>query len=111
MEASPATASNPADYIDAHSLEYRELMYYGQYSLNYIFHKFMEGEQKGLRGQLMKILLDDLAPEAKLRLYAETGQEYFDEWAKGAVEVLEQHDMEWIKENQPAMWIYLQKVE
>ena len=36
--------------------EYRELMYYGQYSLNYIFHKFMEGEQKGLRGQLMKIL-------------------------------------------------------
>lgn len=69
------------------------------------------GEQKGLRGQLMKILLDDLAPEAKLRLYAETGQEYFDEWAKGAVEVLEQHDMEWIKENQPAMWIYLQMVE
>jgi len=64
-----------------------------------------------LRGQLMKILLDDLAPEAKLRLYAETGQEYFDEWAKGAVEVLEQHDMEWIKENQPTMWIYLQMVE
>lgn len=111
MEASPATASNPADYIDAHSLEYRELTYYGQYSLNYIFHKFMEGEQNGLRGQLMRILLDDLAPEAKLRLYAETGQEYFDEWAKGAVQVLEQHDMDWIKENQPAMWIYLQMVE
>lgn len=111
MEASQATSSNPADYIDAHSLEYRELTYYGQYSLNYIFHKFMEGEQKGLRGQLMRILLDDLAPEAKLRLYAETGQEYFDEWAKGAVQVLEQHDMDWIKENQPAMWIYLQMVE
>ena len=111
MEASPATSSNPADYIDAHSLEYRELTYYGQYSLNYIFHKFMEGEQKGLRGQLMRILLDDLAPEAKLRLYAETGQEYFDEWAKGAVQVLEQHDMDWIKENQPAMWSYLQMVE
>ena len=60
---------------------------------------------------VVMILLDDLAPEAKLRLYAETGQEYFDEWAKGAVEVLEQHDMEWIKENQPAMWIYLQMVE
>ena len=105
IESSPATSSNPADYIDAHSLEYRELMYYGQYSLSYIFHKFMEGEQNGLRGQLMRILLDDLAPEAKLRLYAETGQEYFDEWVKGAEQVLEQHDMEWIKENQPAMWI------
>ena len=111
IESSPATSSNPADYIDAHSLEYRELTYYGQYSLNYIFHKFMEGEQNGLRGQLMRILLDDLAPEAKLRLYAETGQEYFDEWAKGVVQVLEQHDMDWIKENQPAMWIYLQMVE
>lgn len=111
IESSPATASNPADYIDAHSLEYRELTYYGQYSLNYIFNKFIEGEQNGLRGQLMRILLDDLAPESKLRLYAETGQEYFDEWAKGAVQVLEQHDMEWIKETQPAMWIYLQMVE
>ena len=38
----------------------------------------MEGEQNGLRGQLMRILLDDLVPEAKLQLYAETGQEYFD---------------------------------
>ena len=111
IESSLAASSNPADYIDAHSLEYRELTYYGQYSLSYIFNKFIEGEQTELRGQLMKILLDDLAPEAKLRLYAETGQEYFDEWAKGAVEVLEQHDMEWIKENQPAMWIYLQMVE
>ena len=71
----------------------------------------MEGDQTVLRGLLMKILLDDLAPVAKLRLYAETGQVYFDELAKGAVEVLEQHDMEWIKENQPAMWIYLQMVE
>lgn len=111
IESAPATSSNPADYIDAHSMEYRELTYYGQYSLSYIFNKFIEGEHTELRGQLMKILLDDLAPEAKLRLYAETGQEYFDEWAKGAVEVLEQHDMEWIKENQPAMWIYLQMVE
>lgn len=111
IESSPATSSNPADYIDAHSLEYRELTYYGQYSLSYIFNKFIEGKQTGLRGQLMRILLDDLAPEAQLRLYAETGQEYFDEWAAGAVRVLEQHDMEWIKENQPAMWIYLQMVE
>lgn len=29
IESSPATASNPADYIDAHFLEYRELTYCG----------------------------------------------------------------------------------
>lgn len=71
----------------------------------------MEGEQNGLRGQLMRILLDVWPQKQSFRLYAETGQEYFDEWAKGAVQVLEQHDMDWIKENQPAMWIYLQMVE
>ena len=84
-------------------------MYYGEYSLNYVFEKFIEGDQTGLRGQLMRALLDDLAPEAQLRLYAETGQEYFDEWAKSAERVLEQHDIEWLKANQPAMWLYFQK--
>ena len=76
-----------------------------------VFDKFIEGGQTGLRGQLMRILLDDMAPEAQLRLYAKTGQEYFDEWAKGAIRVSEQHDMEWIKDNQPAMWMYLQRLE
>ena len=54
----------------------------------------------------MRILLDDLAPEAKLQLYAETGQEYFDEWAKGAVQVLEQHDMDWIKESTRNVYLF-----
>ena len=108
IESSPATSSRPADYIDAHPIEYRELMYYGDYTLQYIFSKFhLEGNQTGLRGHLMRAVLDDLAPEAQLRLYAETGQEYFDEWRAGAIRVSEQHDMDWIKENQPAIWLFL----
>ena len=95
IESSPATSSRPADYIDAHSIEYRELMYYGDYTLQYIFSKFhLEGNQTGLRGHLMRIALDDLAPEAQLRLHAETGQAYFDEWRAGAIRISEQHDME-----------------
>lgn len=108
IESSPATSSKPADYIDAHPIEYRELMYYGDYTLQYIFSKFhLEGNQTGLRGHLMRIVLDDLAPEAQLRLYAETGQGYFDEWRAGAIRISEQHDMDWIKENQPAIWLFL----
>ena len=60
---------------------------------------------------LMRSVLDDLAPEAQLRLYAETGQEYFDEWKAGAIRISEQHDMEWIKENQPAIWLLLQMID
>ena len=108
IESSPTTSSRPADYIDAHPIEYRELMYYGDYTLQYIFSKFhLEGNQTGLRGHLMRAVLDDLAPEVQLRLYAETGQEYFDEWRAGAIRVSEQHDMDWIKENQPAIWLFL----
>ena len=109
IESSPATSSRPADYIDAHPIEYRELMYYGDYTLQYIFYKFhLERNQTGLRGNLMRIVLDDLAPEAQLRLHAETGQAYFDEWKAGAIRISEQHDMDWIKENQPAIWLFLQ---
>lgn len=91
--------------------EYRELTYYGSYTLQYVFSQFLEGGQTGLRGHLMRSVLDDLAPEAQLRLYAETGQEYFDEWKAGAIRISEQHDMEWIKENQPAIWLLLQMID
>ena len=108
IESSPATSSRPADYIDAHRNEYKELMYYGDYTLQYIFSKFhLEGNQTGLRGHLMRIVLDELAPEAQLRLHADTGQAYFDEWKAGAIRISEQHDMDWIKENQPAIWLFL----
>ena len=108
IESSPATSSRPADYIDAHRNEYKELMYYGDYTLQYIFSKFhLEGNQTGLRGHLMRIVLDELAPEAQLRLHADTGQASFDEWKAGAIRISEQHDMDWIKENQPAIWLFL----
>lgn len=107
IESSPAASSRPADYIDAHPVEYRELAYYGNYTLQYIFSRFLEGGQTGLRGHLMRAVLDELAPEAQLRLDAETGQEYFDEWKAVAVRASEQHDIEWIKENQPAIYLLL----
>ena len=111
IESSPATSSRPADYIEAHPIEYRELTYYGSYTLQYVFSKFLEGGQTGLRGHLMRSVLDDLAPEAQLRLYAETGQEYFDEWKAGAIRISEQHDMEWIEKHQPAIWLLLQMID
>ena len=111
MESSPLESSKPKDYIEAYPIEYRELTYYRDYTLKYIFAKFLEGEQTGLRGQLMRLLLDELAPEAQLRLYAETGQEYFDEWKAGAIRVSEQHDIDWLKEKQPAMYLLLQMIE
>ena len=111
IESSPAASSGPADYIHAHPIEYRELTYYGDYALQYIFARFLEGGQTGLRGHLMRAVLDEFAPEAQLNLDAATGQEYFDEWKASAIRASEQHDMEWIKENQPAIFLLLQIIK
>lgn len=111
IESSPAEASNAAAYLDAHSLEHRELRYYGDYTLRYIFDKFLNGGQTGLRGQLMRLVLDELAPEAALRLYTETGQEYFDEWLEKAQELCNKKGEDWMKENQPASWLCLEMKE
>jgi len=108
IESSPAASSRPVDYIDAHPVEYRELTYYGSHTLQYVFSNFLEGGQTGLRGHLMRAVLDELAPEAQLRLYTEYGQEYFDEWKAHAIRISEQHDTEWVKENQPAIYLLLQ---
>lgn len=103
----PVTQYNTACHLG----EYKELTYYGRYTLRYIFSRFLEGGQTELRGHIMRELLDDLAPEAQLRLYAATGQEYFDEWKAAALRVSQQHDMDWIEKNQPAIRLLLQMIE
>ena len=105
--SSPAQSSNPGDYIKEHSIEYRELTYYGRYTLKYCFAEFLKGEQTDLRGHIMRAALDDIAPEARLKLYAETGQEYFNAWKDAAISVGKQHDMEWIETHQPAIHLLL----
>ena len=103
----PVLSSNPGDYIEAHPIEYRELTYYGRYTLKYCFTEFLKGGQTDLRGHIMRAAIDDIAPEAQLKLYAETGQEYFDAWKDAAMSVKEQHGMEWIEAHQPAIYLLL----
>lgn len=106
--SSPADGSKPADYLKAHSNEHNALLSDENTTLRYIFTEFLKGNQPEPKGQLMRIVLDELAPEAQLRLYAETGQEYFDEWIKGADRVATDHGLEWMQHNQPNMYLALQ---
>ena len=105
--SSPALSSNPGDYIEEHSIEYRELTYYGRYTLKYCFTEFLKGGQTDLRGHIMRAAIDDIAPEAQLNFDAKTGQEYFDAWKDAAISVGEQHNMEWIETHQPAIYLLL----
>jgi len=111
MESSPAESSNPGAYVEAHPLAYRELLYYGDYTLTYIFSHFLGGYQVGLRGHIMRFLLDDLVPELELKMYAMTGQEYFEEWKRKAQNLGAERGMEWLQENQPAAAMLLRMSE
>jgi len=110
--ASPGVfASSPAQYIEAHEAEYQELLDYREYTLRFCFSEFLRGGQTDLRSHIMRAAIDDIAPEAQLRLHAETGQAYFDEWKAAALRVSEQHEMEWIEKNQPAIYLLLQMLD
>ena len=105
--SSPAQSSSWWNYIEEHPIEFRELTYYGWYTLKYCFTEFLKGGQIGLHGHIMRAAIDDIAPEAQLNLYAETGQEYFDAWKDAAISVGKQHDMEWIETHQSAIYLLL----
>ena len=110
--ASPGVfASSPAQYIEAHEAEYQELLGYREYTLRFCFSEFLRGGQTDLRSHIMRAAIDEIAPEAQLRLYAETGQVYFDEWKAAALRVSAQHEMEWIEKNQPAIYLLLQMLD
>ena len=106
--SSPANATKAGEYIKAHPNEHVALLSDENLTLRYIFTEFLKGNQPEPKGQVMRLILDQLAPEAQLRLHTETGQEYFDEWIKGADQIASDHGLEWMQHNQPNMYMALQ---
>ena len=106
--SSPGESSNPGDYIDAHSIEYRELMYYGDYTLRYIYTEFLKGEQTNLRSHIMLSAMRDLLGGEDMGLETDTPQEWFDQWKKQTQTLLEKNDMDFMKNNYPKAYLLLQ---
>ena len=111
MMYSPAWSSNPGEYLRAHKSENEQLLAEKEETLQYIFSEFLKGNQTGLKGHLMRLVLDELAPESMLDIIADTGQQYFDAWYGFAEDLKGDHDDEWIRENHPAMWTLLEMVK
>lgn len=107
LMSSPAGSSNPDDYINAHRLDYRELTYYGDYTLRYIFSEFIKGSQTGLKGRLMWIVMDDLIAGEGMPMAAESGQEYFDAWREHGQKKLSSIGEDEMRENYPKSYLML----
>lgn len=84
----PKTASNPQEYIEEHIIEYRELIYYGEYTLRYCFGRFEQGNETGLEGKIMAMVCEELLQNQNdlpiTAGTAETGQRWYDALAAQA---------------------------
>lgn len=113
--ASPAQSSNPQDYIDAHPIEYRELTYYGRYTLQYCFSCFEQGGETGLEGHIMMQACGDIATSwgeepLAFNLPADgqlTGQMWYDAFKHRALDLKEQYAEIGLAEQYPASYLLL----
>lgn len=103
-------SSNPGDYIAHNKEKYNTLVDGGIYTMQYIVNEFSKGGQTGLKGHLMRSVMDKIIGGEALKLYAETGQEYFDAWAKHTNGIFSQssaEDVEIMKQTCPyGYWYY-----
>lgn len=80
--SNPKASSNPQDYINANSIAYRELVYYGEYTLRYSLNRFAAGNETGLEGKIMSMVCETLLQtKGQLPLDADaaaTGQLWYD---------------------------------
>ena len=115
---SPALSSNPGDYIAEHPIEYRELTYYGRYTLKYCFARFEEGGETGLAGQIMARVCEDIAVswgEDGLRLLVcetpadgvITGQMWYNALKNNALNLMAQYTEIEFAERCPASYLLL----
>ncbi len=109
--SSPALSSNPEDYINEHPVEYRELTYYGRYTLKYCFDRFETGNETGLDSHIMMLACEDIAvgwgESLILEVPAETGQEWYNAFKSNALNLMAQFSEMELAERYPASYLLL----
>jgi hypothetical protein len=85
--SSPSLSSNFQDYIDANPIAYREMIYYGQYTLDYCFALFEKGGQTGLEGHIMASACRDIiGAAADVNVPVSNGQEWYNAYKESTRE-------------------------
>ena len=112
ISASPAEASNPGAYIEAHAFEYRELLYYGDATLRYAYTRFLAGGQTDLQSQILLSATRELLGDEDLNLPAAgSAQAWFDQWKDQAVSLRDANSTAYMEEHYPKTALMLQMLE
>jgi hypothetical protein len=102
IASSPAEASNPGAYIEAHAFEYRELLYYGDATLRYAYARFLAGGQTDLQSQILLSAMRELLGDEDLNIPSkDTAQAWFNQWKDEAISLLDANSMAYMEENYP----------
>jgi hypothetical protein len=111
ITATPAQASNPEAYIDAHPIEYRELQYYGKHTLRYCFTFFEHGAQTDLNGQIMAAACRSILGDEDIKLLAGTGQQWYDAFKSNAEKLRNKNGNDYMRNHMPGSYLLLQTLE
>lgn len=113
--SSPAQASDPKAYIDEHYIEYREMLFYGDYALRYCFSRFEQGGETGLDGHIMaracREIMSYYGETAALEGNFATGQDWYQALRTYALKFKDQFNDDEISQNYPVSWILLQALD
>lgn len=112
ISSSPAGASNPGAYVKAHQIEYRELLYYGDYTLRYAYAQFLKGGQTDLQAHiLLSAMRELLAGENQNLSVSGTPQKWFDEWKSLVEKQRDCSSIEFFEKNYPKTSILFQMMD
>lgn len=91
----PLSSSSPQDYIDAHFHEYREMLNYGRYTVEYCVNRFEQGGESGLEGHIMARVCEELLDvRDKIPVRADeaaTGQEWYETMRAHGGSIIEEY--------------------
>lgn len=108
---SPAYASNPGAYIDAHPIEYRELLYYGKHTLRYCITLFEQGRQTDLNGHIMAAACRSIIGTEDIQILAGTGQEWYDAFKRSTEDLRNKKGNDSMEKNMPWSYFFLKTID
>lgn len=96
------------DYKDLAPDEFSQLNMYGDYTLKYVYSKFIKGNLNRSEDLILKsVLIDNLDGEV-IKSATDTGQEYFDLFLKHNQRLLKENDEEFMKASYPKGYLLLE---
>ncbi len=103
--------SDAKTLLSDHTGEYETLLQLGDYTLQYIFSRFLAGGVTEPEGKVLQSVMDALLGGEAIKTHTETGQAYFDAWREHTQRLQALNGDSFVRENLPKSWLLLQMLQ